>query len=498
MTVCLAAGGFSAFDWGIVALILVGTTWLGHRLAGRQSSLRDFFLGGRRLPWYAVAASIAATEISAVTYISLPGEVAQTNMTYLQVVLIGSLITRALVGYWLVPAYYRREIYSPYDFVGHELGEGARRTTTGLFTLGGILGQSARVYMTAIVLEVLLADELGWIAAHTGLAPLTTAVLFFTLIAVVWTWMGGIAKVVWTDAILFLLFLVGIIVALATVHVNLEGGLGAAFEAGSRAGRTQWLSTSTRLAEPYTLWTAIALLSWGQLGAYGCDQLMTQRLFCCKDERDARRAILGSAVVGVVVIAAAFVGVALYGYFEANPSLGRVTELQDRTFPVFIDQVVAPGLKGLIIAGVFAAAISSLDSILAALSQTTLGVFGWDADEDKVLRRSRLLIVLWGGVLAAGAIGVNALHEEEKGNVLKLSLKLAGFTQGSLLAAFLLAFLPIRRRTRGLMIGAPISVVVVWRIWDTGALPWPWFAPIGCVTTLLVAFLVDRGRERRA
>ena len=134
------SGSFGALDWGVVGALLLITTWIGHRAAGRQESLRDFFLGGRRLPWYAVAASIVATEISAVTFISLPSVVAREggDWTYLQIGLFGSLFARGLIAWLLVPAYYEREVFSPYDYMGAKLGEGVRRTATALFALGGI------------------------------------------------------------------------------------------------------------------------------------------------------------------------------------------------------------------------------------------------------------------------------------------------------------------------------------------------------------------------
>ena len=135
------SGSFGLLDWGVVVVLLLATTFIGHLASGKQESLRDFFLGGRRLPWFAVAASIIATEISAVTFISLPSVVARDggNWTYLQIGLFGSLFARGLIAWFLVPAYYEKEIFSPYDYMGHKLGEGVRRTASGLFALGGIL-----------------------------------------------------------------------------------------------------------------------------------------------------------------------------------------------------------------------------------------------------------------------------------------------------------------------------------------------------------------------
>ena len=563
---------FTALDWTLVIAILVGTTVLGGRLAGRQKNVRDFFLGGRSLPWYAVAASIVATEISAVTYISLPSVVYREggNLHYLQIVLIGSLLARLFVGYVLVPAYYEREIYSPYDYVAQRLGEGARGMTTALFTLGGILSQSARVYLTALVLEVLLAKELAALGEWTGFAPLTGAVILIGIVAVLWTWLGGIATVIWTDVVLFCLFLVGIAVSLWTVQhalADVGSGLSEAMAEGWRAGKFDLINTSTDLSQPYTLWVALFVASWGQIGPYGCDQLMAQRLFCCRGPREARKAIVASIAAVGIIAAVALVGVALWAYYQQFPlsaaNEALVAERPDRIFPIFVMDVVGPGLKGLVIVGALAAAISSLDSILAALSQTTQaavylprrrrelarrGVSEEDEVEARrILRVSRVLVLGWGVVLCAAAVGVDRVAERYD-SILDLALAMAGYTGGALLAAFFLAFLPIRARGRGLLWSAPLSVLAVFalawhdpwaldvvhvgagllglawvvRLLKSGAdlrgtlalslglalveglcrygalpggavLPWPWYIPLGTVVTFVWALCMDPG-----
>ncbi len=486
--------GFTALDWSLVAAILIGTTVLGERLAGRQKNVRDFFLGGRNLPWYAVAASIVATEISAVTYISFPSVVFREggNLHYLQIVLIGSLLARLFVGYVLVPAYYEREIYSPYDYVARRLGNRARGMTTALFTLGGILGQSARVYLTALVLEVLLAEQLAVVATWTGLSSLICAVALIGIVAVAWTWMGGIATVIWTDVVLFGLFFVGIVVTLWTVHQSLAevgGSLGAAMVDGWSAGKFDWIDTSTDPSRPFTLWIALFVASWGQIGPYGCDQLMAQRLFCCRGPKEARKAIVASIAAVGIILAVALVGVALWAYYKQFPlsdgNAALVAERPDRVLPIFVMQVVRPGLKGLVIVGALAAAISSLDSILAALSQTTLATLylprrrrqlaaagslqDESSEEARTLRVSRGLVLVWGFVLCAAAVAVDKVAERYD-SILDLALAMAGYTGGALLGAFFLAFLPLRPRGRGLLWSAPLSVLAVF------ALVWhePW------------------------
>ncbi|MBL6722299.1 MAG: hypothetical protein ISQ08_12895 [Planctomycetes bacterium] len=551
-------GGLSLLDGAVLLGVLAAVTWLGHARSGKQTELKDFFLGGRSLPWWAVAASIVATEISAVTFVSLPSVVWREggNLTYLQIGLFGSLVARAVVGFVLVPAYYEREIYSPYDYVAQRFGEAGRRVTTALFTLGGILGQSARVYLTAVVFEVVLFDELAAVEAATGIPPLAASVLVIAVVAIAWTWMGGIATVVWTDAALFLLFLVGIAATLLFLGGELSGGLWGALSEGWDAGKFRLLDTSWDPHRAYTLPVALLVASWGQIGPYGTDQLMVQRLLCCSDARQARKAILASMGGMGVTFLVGTVGVALWAWtreFELSAAgAAMVAEKPDRIFPVIIAEVLPNGVKGLVLAGAFAAAISSLDSILAALSQTTLTALGRaEGEARETLRLSRLLVLVYGVLLAAAALGIDAVAGRYA-SILDLALAMAGYTGGALLAAFFLAWWkPLRVNGSGLVWSAPLSVLAVFalawhQVWaqqrvvqvavlmlglwlllpagrrrsvrrtltllaglalcwalarygvlppDGTPLPWPWYLPTGAVVAFAFGWLLDEERD---
>jgi solute:Na+ symporter, SSS family len=487
-------GTFGVIDWAVVLALLAFTTWVGHRLSGPQASLRDFFLGGRKLPWYAVSASIIATEISAVTYISLPSVVFKSggNLTYLQLGVIGSLCARALIAWLLVPKYYEREILSPYEYMAARLGSRMRSVTTVIFSLGGVLGQSARVYLTAVVLQVILHRELGWVEVQTGLPPLVSAVTAIGTVAVLWTWMGGIATVVWTDAILFLLFLVGVAIAVTTVSFGIDGGVSEAMEMGRDADKFRFFDFDPDPTKTYTFWVALIAITWSGVGSYGTDQLIAQRLFCCKSAREARLAILGSYAAVVVIFLVGIVGIALFAWYRVHPlegaALAMFEERPDRIFPIFIVEVIPAGLKGLVLAGAFAAAISSLDSILAALSQTSLSALwlrGAEENEQsgrRLLRISRVLVLFWAVVLCAAAVGCEKLAASYH-SILDLALGVAGYTGGALIAGFALAFLPGRRDASGYSWSAPMSIVAVFAVsshqaWGTAlrAAGW-WCAP---------------------
>jgi len=496
-------GSFSAqftwIDWSVVAAYFIFTTWLATSLAGKQSTMRDFFLGGRKLPWYAVSGSIIATETSALTFVIVPFIVFNTgpegNLKYLQLGLFGSILARVIVGYLLVPAYYEREIYSPYDYMGNRLGNGVRSMTTVLFAVGGMLSQSARVYLTAEVLLVVLNDQLTWLSDTLGFFPLVWAIILIAIVAIVWTLIGGIATVIWTDVLLFLLFLVGAVIALFTVAANLDGGFREMIEVGWNArettpvvgdwGKFTFFDFSNDPTRAFTIWTAVIASTWGGIGPYGTDQLIVQRMFCCKGPKEARWAIIGSSAGQFVTATVAFVGIGLFAYYQAHPlkgdALALFKENGNRIFLIFIVEVIPVGLKGLIIAAIFAAAVSSLTSILAALSQTVMSAFYQpmrakamerngvahdpesDHEDQHGLRVGRAMVLGWGVVLSLTAY-IAFLVSKEYRSILDLGLALAGYVHGALLAGFLLAFLPLKVNGRGLLFSGPLSVLCVFSI----------------------------------
>ncbi len=516
LTPVLGASQFSSWDWAVVLAYFTFTTILGARLAGKAATIRDFFLGGRKLPWFAVSGSIIATEISAVTFVGVPSVVFRDggDFTYLQIGLFGSLLARLIVGFVLVPAYYRHEIYSPYDYMGERLGPGVRGMTTALFSLSGILAQSARVYLTAVVLELILKDSVfGPLAAATGTSSLSWSIATIGLVAVAWTLLGGITTVIWTDLILFFVFVIGGATALVVIASELPGGFGQIIDVGREAGKFRFLDFDADPTKAYTVLAAAFAASWGMVGSYGTDQLIAQRMFCCKDARQARLAIVSSYAGMTITILVLLVGAGLFAYYQANPlspqSLALYEEKKDRIFPLFIIEVIPAGLTGLIIAGIFAAAISSLDSILAALSQTTMSalVIPWrqrrlDArgtlvvDEREERRRvgiGRVVILAWGVVLSYAAM--MAPHVEQQfASLLDLALAMAGYAGGGLLAGFLLAFLPLRVDGYGYLFAAPLSVFAVFALawhdaWAT------WVCALGGAA-VIVAWLGCGARRR--
>ena len=475
---------FTTQDWIVIVVYLIFTTILGGVLAGKQASIKDFFLGGRKLAWPAVCGSIMATELSAATFLIAPAIVFSKggDMTYIQLAL-GTIIARFIIGYFFVPAYYKREIYSPYDYMGNELGPRVKKITSILFMIGGVLAQGARVYIAAKALQVITGTNI------------TTSVIIIGIVSIAWTIMGGITTVIWTDAIQFVLFSLGAVAALIYIGTSVDGGLLTVIKEGVAAGKLNFINLNFNTKEAYTLWCGLFASGFLTLGSHGTDQLMAQRMFTCKTQQDARKAITWSSVVILMTLVLLFVGAGVFIYYKYLP-LGRPEQVivdndSMKVFAIYIVKVMPPMLSGLLMAAIFATAISTLDSILAALSQSTISILykpyiRSEGSDAHYVRASRIIVLIWGIVLTAFAISCHYIAQRFA-DLIQFALAMAAYTYGTLLGTFLLAFLRTKRDDMGLMWGVPLSILLVFAL--------NWHQPIaqtilviGCFITFVTAF----------
>tara|TARA_Y100000589_G_scaffold31088_2_gene26015 strand:- start:1490 stop:3169 length:1680 start_codon:yes stop_codon:yes gene_type:complete len=486
---------FTIVDWSIVFGYLLLTTWVGHAMRGKQGTIKDFFLGGRSLPWPAVSGSIIATEISGVTFIGVPGTLfaLHGDFTYLQWA-AGSIIARIIVAAFFVKIYFQREIYSPYDYMGIRLGNGVKVLATIFFTVGSILGQSVRVLVAAIPLKVVTGMNIEW------------CIIIIGIFAIGWTLMGGMRTVIWTDVMQFLLFVIGGFIALFWLIDGISGGWTGMIETAKEFGRTRIVDPRFGIGPElkFTLWVALFAVPFQNLGIFGVDQLMAQRMFCCKSAKDAGKAIIISSIGQLVTVLMLLIGAALFVNYHQNGftdqeistifdvSGEKIQEVREEAqyaehpitekssqvpvpgsyegkgksgyiFPVWIVNALPVGLSGLILAGIFAAAISSLDSILAALSQTTLSlIYSPEKNQTtlsakQLMNRSRFLVVIWGIVLTGFTL---LLSVAQNIPILPLAFGMTTYTVGPMLGIFVCSILG-KGSFRGLMIGCLISFLAV-------------------------------------
>jgi SSS family transporter len=425
--------------------------------------------------------SIAATETSALTVISVPGIAARGNLTFLQLPL-GYLVGRIGVAIWLLPGYFQGEQETAYARLESRFGPATRRVAAGVFLGIRSLGDSVRVFATAIPLAIVT----GWSIPASVLA-VAGATLAYTLA-------GGIKAVVWVDVLQLGLYVVA---GLATIAVaaDLAGGLGPAIGRAAQAGKLQTFDWTPSFAITYTFAGGViggALLS---AASHGTDHLIVQRLLATRALPDARRALIGSGVLVIVQFAIfLLVGTMLWA---AGADDGSLTG--DQLYPTFIVTSLPSGLSGLVVAGLLAAAMSTVSSSLNSLASATTHDFyaalTGRRDARHLLRVGRWATLGWAVALTAGALSFRSSEQP----VVELALSIAAITYGALLGTYILALLPAGVRQRDAITAIVVSAVLMVAIvlgkpGPLATLAWPWYVPLGTTLALATGLLTSRLR----
>jgi len=484
-------------DWFVILAYLIAVIWFGARLGKGQKTTRDYFLGSRNVPWWGVSLSIVATETSAFTFIAIPASVFFTNpdtgapgdFAFIQVV-IGFAIARVLLAVFMVPAYLRGEIYSPYQLISNAFGEGARRATAGVFLITGTLAAGVRVYVTAVPIELLL-----------GINTLSAIVLFVVL-SLSYTYVGGIKAVVWTDAAQFFLLIAGGLFTLFFIPSLIDGGWGAAMGQAGDSGRLNWLNTRFAWSGPINLWMGVIGGAIFGMATHGADQLIVQRVLTCGSVKDGRKAlILSSLIIVPLFLTFLLVGAWLWVYYQHHemvigmPEASRGFKQHIYVFPIFILSVIPAGVKGLLIVGILAAAMSSVSSALSALaSVSTMDLLKRldrkERSESEYLRFSKQSTLFWAGMLI-----LVAYLTREVQSVLDTAFALHGLTTGAMLGAMLLALCWKTGQSAPVVFGMVVSLAVMIGIKLETSVGWPWYTMIGatiaCGTAWLARFLIS-------
>lgn len=486
--------GFTALDFLVLALYIAGVTAWGVWLGRGQSGARDYFLGGRDLPWGAVLFSVVATETSTLTFLSIPGLAYATDLGFLQITL-GYLLGRVVVALLFLPAYYRGNLATAYALLEERFGPETRRFAAGIFMFTRALADGVRLFATAIPLALIT----GWSypASILALGALTLA----------YTYYGGIRSVVWVDTVQMIVYLGGALGALAVLVAQVPGGWSGIFTAADAAGKLDTFRLGWDVSQPYTLWAGVLGGAFLSMASHGTDQLIVQRLLTCRDLRRSQWALIGSGFLVVAQFALFLViGLGLWSFYG-----GRAFERTDEIFATFVIQQLPSGVTGLVIAAIFAAAMSSLSSSLNSLASSSTYDFYAPlrgGDEHRLLRVGQAFTLLWAVVLVGGALLVRSRDTP----VVELGLAIASFTYGGLLGGFFLGVLNRRATQRdaiaAIATGLLVMSVVVFGKWyaaglnviglgglgawlgDAGGIAWPWHAALGSSVTFMVGSLL--------
>ena len=468
--------GLSKFDFAIIALYLAGITLFGLRFRKKQRSLRDYFLAGRDIPWWAIALSIVAAETSTLTIISIPGLAYDTNFTFLQVVM-GYVVGRIVISFVLLPHYFRGDLYTAYELIERRFGRGLRSLTAGLFLLTRAAAEGVRVYAVSIVVAIALGT--GEVAS----------IAIITLLTLIYTFEGGLAAVIWTDVVQTVIYVSGTLVGMATILHLTPGGWTAIHTAAAQAGKLQVFDFTRSIWIPYTFWSGVIGGAFFTVASHGTDQLIVQRLLAARGQRQSATALVSSGVAILAQFALFLtVGVMLWAYYRMPSALfGK----PDRIYPTFIVTRMPHGISGLLIAAILAAAMSNLSAALNSLSSSAILDFYVrlrpQADEKMKMRLSRLATLVWACVLFA--LAVIALHKA--GRVVEVGLQIASVAYGALLGAFLLGVLTRRANQHGAMVGMVCGFATELYLWRWTQVPWTWWVMLGTATTFGVGWVVS-------
>ena len=479
-------------DLAIVIVYLLGITALGMRFRRAQQRAasgdsaavgREYFLGGRTAPWWALAFSIVATETSTLTIIGTPAISYAANLTFIQLV-IGYLIGRVLIVLLLLPGYFRGEFFTAYALIEKRFGEKMRAVAASTFLITRAIAEGVRVSAIALVVSVVLGTSER------------LAVVIVIALTVLYTFEGGMKAVIWTDVAQLLLYMTGSAVTLFILLQRIPGGWSEVAQAAAAAGhKLQFLDFSWNIATKYTFWSGLIGGAFLTMASHGTDQTIVQRLLAAKNERDSRWALLTSgAIVLVQFTVFLLIGVLLFVFGQHWPLL-TAGERTDRILPLFLVREMPVGLAGLLLASIVAVAMSNASGSLNSLAASSMLDFaklrGPGADSTKFLRLSRVMTLAWGVVLMAFGL-------VKWGPLLEAGLTVASLPFGSLLGLFLLGTFDPRANARGALTGMFLGLAAILCVFRFTNVAFTWYVLIGASVTFVVGWIASRlGREKK-
>ena len=481
-------------DLTVLILYLVGVTAVGWVFGRRQKDIRDYFLSDKSVPWWAVACSIVATETSTATFISVPAFAFAANargeggnFTFLQLV-TGYMIGRLAVVVLFIPQYFRGELFTVYQLLEKRFGGAAKRIAALLFLVTRSLADGIRLYATAIV-----------IVALTGWSDVA-AILLVGLVTMLYTYLGGMSAVVWTDVAQFVIYVAGALIAAWLLLQQIPGGWDGVLAAGTAAGKFRLFDFTVSLSRSYTFWAGILGGAFLATATHGTDQLMVQRYLCSRGAPQAAGALLvSSAVVYLQFVLFLLIGVMLFVFYGPTGAATLPTDIvsrADRIFPYFIVTQLPAGIVGLLIAAILAAAMSTLSSSLNSSSATALTDFyrpliAPARSDAHYLAISRKLTVMWGTIQMVVAMGATQTNQRIVDSVLSI----ASFTSGPVLGLFLLGTLTRRVGQNGAVAGVLTGIVLMLIVWLRLDVSWQWYTLIGTIVTFGVGSCWPQGKS---
>ncbi|MGZ8798318.1 MAG: sodium:solute symporter [Thermoanaerobaculia bacterium] len=484
-------------DLAIIVLYLAMVVGSGFYFGGRQQSTARYFLGGREVPWWAIAASIVATETSTVTFISVPGIAYASggDFRFLQIV-FGYLVARVVISVFFMPKYFRRELVTVYELLQDRFGTAVKALAATLFIVMRTVADGVRLLLTGFVLAAVLQTlNIGAEKAVSG------SVIGIGLVMIIFTLYGGIEAIVWVEVVQLGIYILGALAAAAVLVRDIPGGFSTAVSLGEQYHKFRVLDFSFDITKTFTFWSGVVGGAFLTMSTHGTDQYMVQRYLCTDRPRKAAQALLLSGVIVLAqFIGFLFIGVLLFAFNRpdrlpeyARPGSAAPFTAADQVFPGFITHHLPVGLSGLVVAAIFAAAMSSsLNSIAATVIADLYKPLKPNRDDRHYLKVSHIVTVIAGIV----QIVVGVAMERTAKSALNTVLSIASLINGPILGVFLLGWSRRGGRTAAFA-GMLTGIIVVSYVAFATEVAWPWYTLIGSMTTFIAGRVVAAFEKKR-
>jgi SSS family transporter len=441
---------FGWVDFTVVILYMAGMIGIGEYFRKKEKTAKDFLLAGQRIPWWAAGLSIWATGVSAISYMAIPAKTYSFDWSYVSLG-IWPPLTTAIVAYAFIPLLRRLQIVSITEYMELRFGLSVRVPTTILTIMGGVLGRLATVLLLP---SLALSAVTGW--------PVWVSIVAMGVITTIYTVAGGMGAVIWTDVAQTVVMFGGAILSLVLVLMNVDSGLASTWHIAMDAEKLRTFDFAWDFSVA-TFWVFILWAfadMWGKLGQEGL-----QRAFSTKDVKSAQRAMITCAVISIPGTVLFYgIGTALFAFYHQHPANLNPNLPTDSIFPLFIMQQLPTGVAGLVIAGIFAAAMSTLsgmNSYATIVVQDFCAYFGKDTPDHKRLVAARWVTLLYGVMATAGAWYLSTWKVSSLWDTVSKVVTLMGGGGGCVMV---LALLTKRANTFGVWVGIITGTVAMWTI----------------------------------
>ncbi|MGI9877921.1 sodium:solute symporter family transporter [Vibrio chagasii] len=463
---------FGALNWTILGTYIVLTLVMGALVGRRVTSANQFALGDRNIPWWAIGISVVCTYVSAMSFLGGPAWSYKEGLSVIAIHLNYPLVIFFIVAVFM-PFFYNNGLTSIYEYQERRFGKASRITLSLIFLIKQAISSAAVLYATSLILEFI-----------TGI-DVTYCIIIVTVIALIYTVMGGIAAVIWTDVIQAVILFLGAFIIIEAVWNGMPQPMTEVMQNLKSDGMTDALQTNLDLSQVTTVWAGVIAMTMFHTTVYGGNQMMVQRCMAAKNMGDAKKAML---MMGYVAFFIYFVFILLGVLFNAYYD-GKEFENGNTIILHYASEYGMPGLMGIIAAAILAASMSSLDSAFNSMATVSVTDFykrfyKKNESEEHYLKASRFFTVMWALCIIIPAF----MFATSTGSVLEILSKAGSYFVGANFCMFVLGFYSKHITEKGLLIGVAASFLAIWYVAVATDIAWPWYCVIGVFVNAIIAY----------